>query len=158
MRLILFMLLATTSLLYAKTFGVVIVESKHFTVNQTLPANLKELFDTQMQYYILPEKHSIKVILDKNNHIKTLYSHSGTQALVEYAKQKRFDSLAIVEYKKGSKFLSFTVLVNDSKVQDKKTQLIAYKPQDSDILAKTILNSVLSLNYQLGVFNVASRY
>ena len=64
----------------------------------------------------------------------------------------------LVEYKKGSKFLSVLVVVADKEVQDRKSKLTAFHQKLSRELAKSILNSVLTLNYELGVLNVKNIY
>jgi hypothetical protein len=141
---------------YAKTFGIVIIDNKKLPLNDALKSQIEALFAKQDINYT--DTNSVDVFIDRDKSIKKLYTNSGVEKLINYAKSKNYDTIALVEYKKGSKFLSTLVVVADTEVQDRKSKLIAFHPRLGSELAETILNSVLSLNYELGVLNVKTVY
>jgi len=155
MRLLLLSILMMTSV-YAKNFGIVISDNNKLNLDDSLKSKIETLFKAQSVNYV--GKNSVSVFIDRDKKIKKLYTRSGTKKVIEYATSKGYDSLAIVEYKKGSKFLSVVVIVADQEVQDKKSKLIAFHPRLGRELAKTILSNVLTLNYELGVLNVKNVY
>ena len=155
MRLLLLSLLMISSV-YAKNFGIVITDNNKLNLDDSLKSKIETIFTKQDVNYL--GKNSVDVLIDRDKKIKKLYTSSGVEKLIEYAKSKNYDSIALVEYKKGSKFLSVVVVVADKEVQDRKSKLTAFHPRLGRELAKTILNSVLSLNYELGVLNVKNIY
>jgi len=155
MRLLLLSLLLITSV-YAKNFGIVIINNNKLNLNDSLKSNIENIFKKQDVNYA--GSNSVTVFIDQDKKIKKLYRNSGTEKLIEYAQSKNYDSIALVEYKKSSKFLSVQVIVADKKVQDRSAKSTAFHPRLGSELAKTILSNVLTLNYELGVLNVKNVY
>jgi len=155
MRILLLSLLLITGV-YAKTFGIVIIDNKKINFTDSLKSQIETLFEKQDINY--NGNNKVDVFIDRDKSIKKLYTRSGVEKLIEYAKSKSYDTIALVEYKKGSKFLSTLVIVADKEVQDRKSKLIAFHPRLGRELPKTVLNTVLSLNYELGVLNVKNPY
>ncbi len=155
MRILLLGLLLITSV-YAKTFGIVIENNNKLKLDDALKSQIETIFAQQDVNYV--GSNSVDVFIDKDKKIKKLYTHSGVEKLIEYAQSKNYDTIAIVEYKKGSKFLSIQVVVADKKVQDRKSKSTAFHPRLDRELAKSILSSVLTLNYELGALNVKNVY
>jgi len=155
MRLLLLSILMITSV-YAKNFGIVIIDNNKLNLDDSLTNEIETLFAKQDINYI--GKNKVSVSIDKDKTIKKLYTRSGVGKLIEYAQTKSYDSIALVEYKKGSKFLSVLVIVADKEVQDRKSKLTAFHPRLGRELAKSILGNVLTLNYELGVLNVKNIY
>jgi len=155
MRLLLLSLLLITSV-YAKTFGIVIVDNNKLNLDDSLKSQIETIFKKQAINYA--GQNSVSVIIDRDKKIKKLYTSSGVEKIIEYAQSKNYDSIALVEYKKGSKFLSVLVIIADKEVQDRKSKLTAFHPRLGRELAKSILNNVLTLNYELGVLNVKNIY
>ena len=141
---------------YAKNFGIVIIDNNKLNLDDSLTNEIETLFAKQDINYI--GKNKVSVSIDKDKTIKKLYTRSGVGKLIEYAQTKSYDSIALVEYKKGSKFLSVLVIVADKEVQDRKSKLTAFHPRLGRELAKSILGNVLTLNYELGVLNVKNIY
>jgi DNA repair ATPase RecN len=144
------------SSIYAKSFGIVIMDNKKLNLDNSLKSQIKTLFAAQDINYA--GSNSVDVFIDRDKKIKKIYTSQGVEKLIEYAQNKKYDSIALVEYKKGSKFLSVLVVVADKEVQDRKSKLTAFHQKLSRELAKSILNSVLTLNYELGVLNVKNIY
>jgi len=155
MRLLLLSLLMISSV-YAKSFGIVIMDNKKLNLDDSLKSQIETLFTAQDINYA--GSNSVDVFIDRDKKIKKIYTSQGVEKLIEYAQNKKYDSIALVEYKKGSKFLSVLVVVADKEVQDRKSKLTAFHQKLSRELAKSILNSVLTLNYELGVLNVKNIY
>ena len=142
--------------IYAKNFGIVIIDNNKCEIKDSLKFQIEALFIEQSKNYI--GKNNLEVFIDRKREVKKLYTRFGTKKLIEYAISKNYDTIAIVEYKKSSKFLAIIVVVVDEKVQDKKSKLITFHSSLSDKLTKTILSNVLTLNYELGVLNVKTIY
>ena len=155
MRVLLFNLLIATTI-YAKSFGVVVIDNKQLHIDESLKSQIEALFEMQKRDYV--GKNTIDIFIDREKKIKKMYTRYGTRRLIEYAQSKHYDSIALVAYKKSSRFLSIMVLVTNKNIQDKKSKLIAFHPTLTYELPKTIFNGVLSLNYELGVLHVTTRY
>ncbi|SFV58753.1 hypothetical protein MNB_SM-7-1383 [hydrothermal vent metagenome] len=145
------------SSLFAKKVAIVIQENQKLLMDESLKKEIQSLFTKEDIY--LKGKNSIEILFDKNRKIKKIFTSGGAQKLVEFALQRGYSSLALVEYKKSSKTLNVVVFVADKKVQDRKSKHIAFNPRvRTEDLAKTLLASVLTLNYELGVLDAKKVY
>lgn len=155
MRFIILTLLLLTAL-NAKIFAVVVVDNNTLEYTDSLKSEVEELFKAQDENFI--GTNSLELTIDRDKRLKKIYTQEGTSKIIEYAKSKNYASIAFVEYKKGSKYLSMFVIVVNEKVQDKKSKSIAFSPSLSRELPATIVSNILSLNYELGVLNVKVLY
>ena len=155
MRLIVVIVLFMSTL-YAKNIGVVLVNNNKMGYDEALKLEMEDIF--AKQDYAFVGKNRVEVLIDTDQKIKKIYTRSGAVKLIEFAKSKKYDSIALVEYKKGSKNLSTVVIVVDEKVQDRKSSSTAFSLATKYELAKTVISNVMMLNYELGVLNVKDIY
>jgi len=151
---ILCIMLLTT--LNAKNMGIVLIDNKVLHYKDSITKDIESLFQKQSHHFISNDK--VTVTIDRDKKVKKIFTHGGAKALIAYAKKNHYDSISLVEYKRGSKVLSTVVVVADTRVKDRKSRSVAFHQKLSGVLNKTVLSSVLMLNYQLGVFNAANRY
>ena len=153
---VLIVLMMTIVSLYSANMGVILVDNGKLHYDDSLKKEIEGIFKDQDTNY--GGGNTLEVTIDRERKIKRIYSTSGAVGLIKYAKGKNYASIAMVEYKKGSRILSYSVLIVDEKVQDRKSKSTAFSPSLGRVLAKTVLSDVLTLNYELGVLHVKNVY
>ena len=142
-------------LLFSKQFGLVLSETRGMEYDQTIIADVQNLMAMQNDYYEL--KNNVEVIIDKNANLKRSFARDGSQSIVDFALEKKWDTIVLVDYKKSIQVLQFKLIVADA-VQDRKSSTVIYQKSQKNDLASVLLTNLLQLNYQLGVFNVKDLY
>jgi len=155
MRIIILTLLMLLTL-EAKNIGVVITDNDTINYSDELKSEIEQLFATQAENF--QGENTLNVFIDREKKVKTIYQRSGATGLIAYAKKNAYDSIALVEFKRGAKMLSFVLLVADETVQDRKSVSLAFASRLQREITPTIVSAVLRLNYELGVLNVKTVY
>ena len=147
--------LTVSSVLFAKTFGIVLVPGGRETIDERYASVIEKRFDAQKAYYDMND--TLKVYTDNERLLRRIARTKGTDGLLDFATKEGYTSITIVTVK--SSLLRFKTVPNDKSVQDRKTSSVMMpRGYKAELFADTVLSQTLGLNFQLGVFDVQELY
>lgn len=149
------LMMLSALMLQAQNFGVIISKDTEFGSIQTLQKDIEVLMQNQNLYQDV--SNTMEVHIDEDSELLRLSKTKGTDILVEFAQNRGWLSVAVVEYKRAFKSIHIR-LVSANQSQDRKSATLKYSSQNSTYLAQIIFSQTLGLNYQLGNYNAKTLY